>query len=784
MSRADPHQRYMVAAAALGAAFFCAALIIVMRELAVLSGGAETAAGAAAGAAVFWVGLGALLVHRFHARLGGRWSAWMLGLMPLLLCLVLWAARSGIAAVAGHPRFPLLLWYQALAALLLTAPLGLVCGGILPLAAERCGSAERIWPAVFGGMAAGAAGVSLASSLGCGQLLTATLACAVFAPLVSATIGPRLLRRGKMALAAWTVLVFGAALWAAATPLIRSLALSTALRGGALQSSGQVAGEIDSPGGNLVVVRGEGDSVRVYHEGILRLRYPDPNARDDAVFACSQAPVLGRVLVIGGGRPGLVRELLARGAAKVHVLHSEGGLERALADHLTDADREAMESPLVKHIRGNSRRILPETGAGPFDLAILDVPPPWSAGKSRYYSVQFLGAIAATLVRRGVLVAVVPAAGPKHRNTYAARVWATFWELGEKRLVGEALIFPGERWRVVASPKSSGLADDPRQAAERYRRHRMPEGGAPTAAGDEDFVRLIRADAAREFTKTLEARRKSRDLVRESVLTPRIHLDFQRACLLEEAPAQAWTVRKATRIDLWEPFALLLAMFLIGGLVARRKRGSMPGSVTMAWTAATLGLLATGTFYLACTTYSLQAGVLYGALPLLAAAAFAGAGLGASLVGRLGGAVQRSPRRTLGAAGFGMALLMMLGWRSVSLPAGSTWVDLAHGLGLAALGLLAGLQLALIGACISGRKAPGAVVTRLVFALGSGGLLTCALVTGLVLSGMGLAASYLLLLAVVVVALGMLGAGAGRRRSGGSSTSLPSPVPTPARDSE
>ncbi len=782
MSEADPRQRHQVAAAALGAAFFCAALIVLIRELTVLSGGAETAAGVAAGAAMFWAGVGALLARRFGSHLGERWCAWMLAVQPPLFCVVIWAVRLLVAPVAGEENLPLLLWAQGLAALLLTVPSGLTCGAILPLAAERCGSAGRIWPAVCGGMAAAAAGVALASALGCGQLLMVAVICGVFAPLVSAILGPRLLRRGKMALAAWTVIVFGCALCAVATPLSRDLTLASAHRGGALETAGnQVASELDVPGGNLVVIRGEGESVRVYHDGVLRARYPDPHARDDAVFACSQAEVIGRALVIGGGRPGLVRELLARGVAKIHVLHSDQGLQQALAAHVNDADREALESPRVKHIRGNFQRRLREARAESYDLALLDVPQPWSAGNSRFYSVEFLATIAVTLVRRGVLVATVPAAGPRSRNTYASRIWATFWELGEKRLLRSAIVFPGRRWRVAASPMSGGLAADPAGAAKRYRRHRMPAGGEPAAAGDEDFSRLVNAKEALEFTERLDARRKRKDLFRESALTPRMHLDFQAASLQEDAPGLAYAVRKALRVHLWVPFAALLGLFLVGGLIARRKRGSVPGSFTMSWVAGTVGLVSVGCFYLACTTYSLQSGVLYGALPLLTSAACAGAGLGASLVGRVGGAIQRSPRRSLSVVAFGMLLITMMGWQSVLLPPGSAWVDLAHGMGLAVLGLLAGLELALISASTSGRNPPSAVVSRLISSLGAGALLGAGLTGSLLLASMGPASSYLLMLAVSVVSLGMLAAGVGRRRSRGSSTSLPSPVPPPSK---
>jgi spermine/spermidine synthase len=766
-----------VAAAALGAAFFAAALLILLREFMVLSGGAETSVVAVLGAALCWVGLGALLGRYLESRVKVNWSPLALAALPPLFVIELWAARAMIAGVAGEENIPLFMHGLGLAAIALSAPLALVCGLLLPSAARGGGGAARVWPAVSGGLATGAAGIALSSGLHCGQLLAAACVCGIYAPLVSAVLGPGLLRRGKMALAAWTLVISGGALYVAVTPLLEAATLASADRGGGISSGGErPAKELDAPCGNLVVMSGDGDASSIYRNGLRCASYPDPYARDDAVFACSQARVLGRVLVIGGGRPELVRELLARGAFNVDVMELDRGVGEALEPHLSDSDREALESPRVKTLQGNFRRPLREIKAGSYDLVVLTMPEPRSVASGGLYSVEFLARVAVSLVRRGALVAVLPG-GRSEKDLFGSRVWATFWELGEKKLLSDCVVHPGKRWRVAASPLPGGLPGSAGEAAKRYRLHRMPGGGETAPAGDEDFARLVQVNRARKFTEALDGYRKSEDLVRESTLTPRIHLDYFLSELSEASPVSAKVLDRIIRLHLWVPFAALLVLFLVGGLIARRKRGTVPSSFTLLAAAGATGLIGTGVVHLASSTYGLLAGTLYGAAPLLLAALFAGCGLGASLAGKVGANAVRSPRRLLATVAFGFALLLLLGWQSVNLPPGSALVDLAHGLGLAVLGFLAGLQLSLIGSCLALKASPHAVAARLALSTGLGALLGSALAVSEVLAAMGPSASYLLLLGVDVVALGLMAAGVGHRRTGGgSSTSLPSPL--------
>ncbi len=762
MDEATAPPRQGLAAASLGAALFSAGHLVLVRDLTVAAGGGEPAIAAGLGAALGWVAVGALVGARLPPRPTEAWSVRLLALLPLLFAAELWAARNAGLLLTPSPGAGVLPWQLGLAAGALTAPLALACGLLVPLLASWVGSGARLWPAAGAGFAAGAVGLALAGALGWGGVRSAAALSGAFICMLSALLGPRMGRSGKLALAGWTLAVAAAALVMGATPLGARWTLATANRGGLLGGGAEAVSETEDPSGNLVVLRGEGEALEFFRDGASRARYPDPHARDDALFACGQARSLARVLVIGGARPRLIRELLARGAAQVDIVTPDRGLDEALEPHLSDIDGAALAHPGVRRHYGSVRRFLREHRG--YDLAVLTLPQPRSAASARFYSKEFLGELAARLARRGVLVATVPGK-PRSSQDHLARLWATIWDLseGKDKLLSQARFFPGKRCRLAASPLPGGLAFTPRKAARRHAGHRAPGGVEPVSAGEEDFARLI--DARRSEGLTIALDRRGEDFIPESVTGPRIHLEYLAQRMKEDAPRSAAALRAVMRMPLWGPFAALGIFFIVGGLLARRIRGRVPGRLALCSAAFACGLAGLTAFWLSATVYGVQSGALSGALPLLLAALCGGLGLGASLAARLGEALSRSPRRALGTVQFGFVLVLLAGGQSVRLPAGSAWTDLAHGLGLAALGFLLGLALVMLTLCSERRFDPLRAAAMTAGAAGLGGLTAGGLAVSGALSVSGPTVVFLVLVAVEVVVLGLLLAGAGRRRA-------------------
>jgi hypothetical protein len=784
MDEVDHPETVNAAPRALGAAFFAASTLILIRELTVVSGGSETAVVVGVGASLGWTALGAALSWRLAPRGGTTWRAVLLAALPVLFAVEFWAVRGPAATLASLLGAPAVPWGHAPAACAVTAPVGLACGLLVAGSFRGRAGCARFWTTAGAGLAAGAAAVALGSALDCGPLCAAAVLCGGFAPLVSAAVGPRLLRRAKLALGVWTLAVAGAALVAGATPLCRDWQLSTAARGAPLGEAGaKVTAEAETPLGRLVVLRGEGHSASVRRNGLVAARIPDGYARDDAIFACGQADALGKVLVVGEARPELVRELILRGAFQIEVLAPDRALADALLPHLPERDREAWSSERVKRRWGNLPRLLRRT-EGRFDLVLLSAPAPLSAAAAQFHSQEFLLSLAGRVAVRGTLVICVPGE-PRAGTEYLARTYAALRELnvlrttGGRRLLGLTGVFPAGKYRLAAA-RGIDLCETADAAAKRYRGHRTPEGTEPAAAADEDFRRLVNSAAARRLTENLRKRWESAEVVRESVRTPWIRLDYFLGLMRRRAPRSAAALGALMRTPVLGLFPVLLVLLVAGWLIARRTRGRVPGRFAILSAAAASGLALVAALDLSCTSYAAQSGALHGAVPLLTAALCTGLGIGALLGRRVPGFAAGSPRRALLSVQFGFLLVLFLGSQVVNLPPGSAWADLAHGTGLASLGLLAGIELVGLSSCLTQKDGPHRAAGGLVAAGGLGALVAAVLAGSMFLAVLGPASAFLLLVAVKVLVIGLLAAGAGRRKSkSGSSTSLPAPTVPP-----
>ncbi len=771
------------AAISLGTGFLAAGHLILCRELMILAAGDETVVAAVVGASLVWVALGAALGLRFRRRLGRFWPAWILAFMPALLAVELWAARGpavGLVELSGGFMVP---WSLGAVAMLLCLPVGLTAGFLFALASRGSPSGARLWSSAGAGLGAGCATVILSGMMGFDFIRTAAALCGAFACLVSAALGPGLLRRGKLAMASWTLAVAAGAVGLGTTDFGEDLKLRSASRDGLLGGGGPAVAEVEAPTGNLAVFATEDRGVTVYLNGAARARQPDPQARDDAVFACGQARDLGLVLVVGGGRSDLVRELLRRGALRVDVIGREELLEDLIRRHLPEADPEMLDPERVRRDYGNLSALL-ERARTSYDLVLFTPPRPATAAAARLYSREFLKLLAGRVTVRGALVICLPAE-PEVGGEHIVRLYATLRELstervaGGSKLVGLPGVFPAGGRVRVAAVRAGSVALDASLAAARYQRHKRADGTAPLPVSIDDLARLINRTETEKTSGEMLKRWESAESLRETVLTPRTRLDYVLGRMRPAAPRSAAVLEAMMhgRATVPLPFAVLFVLMVAGWFPARRVRGKVPGRFTLLFYALIAGLVGTGGLAVSCTLYAGQNGALYGALPLLAGAICAGLAAGASLAGRLAGAAERSPRRALVVLSFGSLLVLALGLQFVRLPAGTAWADLAHGGGLLALGLLAGMELSVITSALAdegGVHRAGAAV--LAFA-GIGALVGGALTVGLLFEALGPFRAVLVILSAKLISAALLAAGAGRRRSrGGSGTSLPRPA--------
>jgi spermidine synthase len=174
-----------------------------------------------------------------------------------------------------------------------------------------------------------------------------------------------------------------------------------------------------------IVMTRRGDDLRLYLDGNLQLsavdeyRYHETLVHLPAVFA----PVLNRVLVIGGGDGMAARELLKYPQIEsVTLVDLDPAITQLAATHaqLTALNRNALSDPRVQVVNADAWNWL--AGAGDlFDLIVVDLPDPESEDVARLYSVAFYQRLLRRLSTGGVVI------------TQATSPWfarRAFWSIG------------------------------------------------------------------------------------------------------------------------------------------------------------------------------------------------------------------------------------------------------------------------------------------------------------------------------------------------------------------
>ncbi len=150
-----------------------------------------------------------------------------------------------------------------------------------------------------------------------------------------------------------------------------------------------------------------------------------------------------RVLLIGGGLRGTVREILRHPVEHVDYIELDPVLTEAARPYVPPATRAALGDARVRLIHADGRLFVKTTRQS-YDMILVDVPDPATAVLNRYYTEEFFREAEARLRPGGVLsVSVVSTSGMRgqavaNRNATIyhtlARVFAHVLPLGERQL--------------------------------------------------------------------------------------------------------------------------------------------------------------------------------------------------------------------------------------------------------------------------------------------------------------------------------------------------------------
>ncbi len=213
-------------------------------------------------------------------------------------------------------------------------------------------------------------------------------------------------------------------------------------------------------------VTGEGDLRNFYVNGLLSYSNPDlTGSQMLAHLAMLETPQPKRILVIGGGFNGLLKEILKYPVSEVYYSELDQILVQLAQDHIITEDRQALYDFRVILLNTDGRLFLRESAAGKFDAIIVNAGNPLTAEVNRFYTTEFFLAARKKLTRAGVVILGVDSnenyLSPELRNYNGCLYWTL------KSVFTKVIAVPGETMYLAASSSDSYLSDNAQVLTER-----------------------------------------------------------------------------------------------------------------------------------------------------------------------------------------------------------------------------------------------------------------------------------------------------------------------------
>ena len=469
-------------------AYAIAAQATLLREAQVVLFGSELSWGVVL---AFWlsgVALGAFLGRRMES--GRRpWLAFViagLAMPPVLAAAVALVrlARLALGAAAGeYIGFGHMIGLAAAATIPVSVWVGLAFPAASVLAARGGARAAReaqspAPPEQCTTDQARAVGwVYLAESAG--SLVGGALFSFIFVTWTSAPVlalGGGVLLAGAAALVAWKA--GGGPWWMAAPAACLALAAAgpwisratIARRWGTFAQGQRLVESTDSRYQNIAIGRLQ-DQFSLYTSGTVSAVWPNHwDLAIEAHLVACECPAPRRMLVLGGGIHGLVKELLRHRPEQLDYVTLDRREFDSVYAHLADSDRAAADAIARATRFEDARRFVKRARARPgdeYDLVLLAAPEPSAVLEARLYTEEFFAEVASVLAEDGILAFTLTGSighwGPEAAHYVGSIVRPL------RRVFPEVLLTFGQPTYVFAAARRGVLAETGGELARRYR---------------------------------------------------------------------------------------------------------------------------------------------------------------------------------------------------------------------------------------------------------------------------------------------------------------------------
>ncbi|MFH1690527.1 MAG: fused MFS/spermidine synthase [Candidatus Eisenbacteria bacterium] len=217
-----------------------------------------------------------------------------------------------------------------------------------------------------------------------------------------------------------------------------------------------------------IVAASMGSQMSIYESGVLAASAPDRKTAEETVhLPMLSHPGPSRVLLLGGGLGGAVREVLKHPSVSVvdyveldpELIHTA---RRAFGEAMTEGFEDSRVSVHFADARFFVKRV--ET---PYDVVIVGVPDPTTAQLNRFYTAEFMEEVSRALADEGVLGFSVQSA-ENYIGAELAALLACLRSTAESVFPAVSL-YPGDPCHIVASPSGSSFTRDAHVLSERVR---------------------------------------------------------------------------------------------------------------------------------------------------------------------------------------------------------------------------------------------------------------------------------------------------------------------------
>ncbi len=379
---------------------------------------------------------------------------------------------------------------------------------------------------------------------------------------------PESIREARFRLALLLAVYVGACICVASLLQRDSLSIRWAGRGLITQT--------DTIYGNLAVTRFGDDGVYFYRDGVPEsCSPPTPGIQYLVHFPLLQTPRPERVLLVGGGATGGLREVLKHGPATVDYVELDPALIRLARQYVVGADRAALDDPRVHIHNLDGRLFVKRAGRASeqYDAVILSLPEPGTAQINRFYTREFLGEVRAILKpETGVLGLQIPSS-ETYLGEELRRLNAVLYRTLREVFPRTALL-PGGQMIIAAAPNLP-LTEDANVLRARLDERRIEAADFRAHVWDRLFpftVAQVRGglDEAPDLPVNTD--------------THPIGYFYGQAYWVAQHSRSSWVLFNAlSRLRLWHVLAATGAsaavLLVLAGLAPRTRRGAVPLSV-------------------------------------------------------------------------------------------------------------------------------------------------------------------------------------------------------------